>query len=374
MDAEAHDPDMAWLAALREPTLALAWSLAEWQRVVPLARRTRLLSRLAEALGAHGLLDQVPAQPRRHLLADRHLSRWRMLQLRATLAMVEQALAPADYPRVLLKGAAYVLQGLPIAAGRLPSDLDMLVPRAHIADAQARLIAAGWAEEPMDAHDRHYYNALGHEVPPMAHPRTEVELDLHHNILPPVGHVRIDADLLLARCVPAGQSGWLALCPADQVLHSAAHLFFDSDLRDRLRDLVDLDSLMRLFAAQSPAHRFWDDLAARAVELKLQEPLALALHFCVRWLGTPAPAALVAQARRQGPGLLQRAWLLPVLDTVLAPRDPDRRPGLALAASVRLLQARYHWRRLPLKLLVPHLWHKWRKTSAVDTAGETAVH
>ena len=51
------------------------------------------------------------------------------------------ALGDAAYPRVLLKGAAYIGQGLPIAAGRLPSDVDILVPRGTLADAEARLRA-----------------------------------------------------------------------------------------------------------------------------------------------------------------------------------------------------------------------------------------
>jgi len=355
---------MGWLASLRQPELALAWPLAEWQRVVPLARRTRLLARLAEGLSDRGLLDQVPLQPRRHLLADQCLSRWRMLQLRWTLAHVESALAGAPYPTVLLKGTAYLAQGLPIAAGRLPSDLDLLVPRAHLEDAQARLFAADWAEQPMDAHDRKYYHDWSHEVPPMTHPQTQVELDLHHNILPPVAHVPIDAALLLADCVPSGWPHWQVLSPVDQVLHSAAHLFFDADLRDRLRDLVDLDGLLRHFPAQWPGNEFWTVLCARADQLGLQEPLALALHFCQRWLSTPVPAPVVAHGRRVGPGHLQRAWLLPALATAMAPGDTSMLPGWRVSVSARLLQMRYHLRRMPLEMLVPHLWHKWRRAAA----------
>ena len=365
---------MDWLAAMREPERALAWSLPQWQRTLALARRTRLLARLAEGLSERNLLDQVPQQPRMHLLAEQRLSRWRMLQLRWTLAHVESALAEADYPRVLLKGTAYLAQGLPIAAGRLPSDLDILVPRAQLADAQQRLMAAGWAETPMDEHDRHHYHVLSHEVPPMTHPQTEVELDLHHNILPPVGHVQIDGDLLLADCVPSGRPGWHVFGPVDQVLHSASHLFFDADMRDRLRDLVDLDGLLRHFAAQQGDERFWAALVARAAQLGLEEPLALALHFCQRWLSTPVPPQVVAQVRRIGPAWWHRAWLLPALAQVLSPGDTEGLPKAGRAACARLLQARYHWRRMPLPVLLPHLWHKLRQASKaaddqVGTAG-----
>ena len=61
-------------------------------------------------------------------------------------------------------------QGLPIAAGRLPSDLDILVPRTALPAAQNSLAAAGWRTVDMDEHDRLYYEDWSHEVPPDAPP------------------------------------------------------------------------------------------------------------------------------------------------------------------------------------------------------------
>ena len=97
---------LAWLQALRRPELALGWSLADWQRVVRLSRRLRLLARLAEAIDAAGLLSSVPAPARRHLVAEQHLSRSRSAAMRWTIERVATVLADAPYPRVLLKGAA----------------------------------------------------------------------------------------------------------------------------------------------------------------------------------------------------------------------------------------------------------------------------
>jgi hypothetical protein len=350
-------PALAWLQALRRPGLALDWSLADWLRVVRIARPLRLLARLAEAIAGAGLLASVPAPARRHLVAEQHLARQRGAAMRWTIERVATVLADAPYPRVLLKGAAYVAQGLTIARGRLPSDLDILVPLAHLADAQARLVAAGWSEPALDAHDQRYYREWSHEVPPMTHPQIPLELDLHHNILPPVGHAPVDADRLIAGLMPSQLPGWQVLDPVDQVLHSAAHLFFDSELQDRVRDLVDLDSLLRLFSAQPD---FWPRLTARSTELGLAEPLALACHFTTRWLGTPLPALTARAIAMAGPGALQRAWLLPVLALVLKPGEPDDPPALRQALAATLLLARYHWRRMPLRLLLPHLWHKWR--------------
>lgn len=356
----------AWLQALRHPELSLAWSLADWDRVVRLARRLRLLSRLAESLAEVGLLDQAPVPVRRHLIGEQRLSRWRIQAVLWGLERIEAALTDAPYPRVLLKGAAYIGQGLPIGAGRLPSDLDILVPLANLPDALARLESAGWSAGEVSEHDRRYYLEWSHEVPPMHHPLHRVELDLHHNILPPVARTHVDANLLLQQLKPSRWTAWQVLDPVDQVLHSAAHLFLDSEARDRVRDLVDLDGLLRHFGTTAG---FWDRLAPRANALGLFEELALASHFCIQWLGTPVPDGAARSIAALGPNALRRAWLLPMLGSVLKPTEPDDRPARTQDLAATALLARYHYNRMPLRLLVPHLWHKWR---AGHAAGDNA--
>ena len=365
MTGPALHPTWAWLAALRDPALALHWTLHDWERVLRLSRRLRLLARLAASLDAAGLLASVPTPVLRHLVAERRLSQWRTGAMVWLLDRVGAALGGQGYALVLLKGAAYVGQDLSIASGRLPADVDILVPQLHLAQAQARLLAAGWAEIELDAHDSRYYREWSHEVPPMRHPLHRMELDLHHNILPPVAHVRVDAGLLLARLAPSKWPAWQVLHPVDQVLHSASHLFQDSEARDRVRDLVDLDGLLRHFG-QAPA--FWAELPSRACELGLAEPLALACHFCVRWLGTPVPPDTLAHIASTGPGALRQAWLLPMLSSILTPAPAEQAPPWQQSMAAWVFLARYHRNRLPLRLLLPHLWHKLRRPAvlAVD--------
>ena len=355
--SHAPPPALAWLQALRTPSSALAWTLAEWERVVRLARRLRLLGRLAESVEAAGLMPQVPAQAARHLLAELQYSRWRTTHLLWALERLGAQLEGLAAPRVLLKGAAYIGQDLPIAAGRLPSDIDILVPREHLAETQALLLRAGWVETELDEHDRRYYNEWSHEVPPMRHGLHGLELDLHHNILPPVAHTHVDAALLLARLQPSRWPLWQVFHPHDQVLHSAAHLFHDSEARDRMRDLVDLDGLLRHFG-DTPG--FWDGLPDRARQLGLTEPLALACHFAQRWLQTPIPTVARQRLQAIGPSRLRRLWLHPLLATILTPTEPDERPPWRQGVAAQVLLLRYHYRRMPLRILVPHLWHKAR--------------
>jgi hypothetical protein len=356
---------LRWLPVLRDPAWALSWSLPEWESALRSSRRLRLLARLAESLEGAQLLARVPPPPRRHLIAEQRLSRWRTTSMTWALEQIAIALRDKPYPLVLLKGGAYIGQDLPIAAGRLPSDLDILVPRAHLDDAVARLIEAGWQEQPLDEHDRRYYYEWSHEVPPMRHALHGIELDLHHNILPPVADVHVDADLLLATVRPSRWQGWSVLAPVDQLLHSAAHLFFDSEPRDRVRDLVDMDGLMRHFGSDAS---FWEGLPDRALELGLEEPFALAMHFTHSWLGTPIPPAVLEEARAMGPSKARRTWLVPLMARILTPADPDAGEPASQRLAATIILARYHWHRMPMKLLIPHLWHKWRGDQARKSA------
>ena len=184
-----------------------------------------------------------------------------------------------------------------------------------------------------------------------------MELDLHHGILPPVARTHVDTDALLQRLRPSRWATWQVLDPADQVLHAAAHLFLDSEARDRIRDLVDLDGLLRCFGA---APGFIDQLPGRAQELGLEEPLALTLHFCASWFGTPISAEVMRSSRASGLAPLRRAWLVPLLERALLPAEPDEASPPLQEAAALALRARYHLNRMPVRLLVPHLWHKAR--------------
>jgi hypothetical protein len=357
-------PRLAWLHALHEPAPTLRWTLAEWEYVVRLARRLRLLARLAARVEAAGLIEQVPTEPRRHLRAEQRLSRFRTQALLWAVDRIGATLAGASYPRVLLKGAAYVAQDLSIAQGRLPSDVDILVPIAHVTHAQALLARAGWQEIHLDEHARRYYREWSHEFPPLHHPQHRIELDLHHNILPPIARTHVDAEALFSCLTPSKWPGWQLLQPVDQVLHSAAHLFLDSEARDRVRDLVDLDGLLRQFGKEPS---FWRELPDRANVIGLREPLALACHFCHSWLATPIPAGTLGRIVDGGLSAIRRAWLLPMMRHILTPRGPDQTRTWQQDLAAGLFLARYHRNRMPLALLLPHLWHKvHQRASAIN--------
>jgi hypothetical protein len=367
VNADDRAPGAGWLRALAEPQRVQRWQLADWDRAVRLLRSHRLLARLGHAVQRTGLDDAVPAPARAHLVAAMRLSANRIQAVRWTAERLTPILAGVPGPKVLLKGAAYLALDLPIAAGRLPSDLDILVPRAHLDEAQSRLRDIGWVEPALDEHDRRYYLQWSHELPPMQHAEHSVELDVHHHILPPRDGRMIDMAPLLEAVRPSGWPGWSVLAPTDQVLHGTAHLFFDAEPRDRVRDLVDLDGLLRVHGHEAS---FWSMLTSRADRLDLAEPLVLGLGFAIDWLGTSVPPSThdwlrETTARRPGLRLLR-----PLMARVLTPTDPDHMDPLVKRWAATAVLARYHWHRLPFTVLMPHLWRKWRSAAAADVRSE----
>lgn len=353
--------DLYWLRAVVSPASTSTWSMMEWDRAIRLARRHRVLARLAHSLETEAVASAaVPACVRPHLVAASRAAAYQARMLQWTADCLSPILRSLPGPLVLLKGAAYAAQDLAFARGRLSSDLDVLLPRDQVGAARELLCSAGWIAVPLDDYDQHYYEEWSHELPPMQHERYGVELDLHHNLLPPRDGRMPDAAGFLADVGASCWNGWQVLSPVDQILHSAGHLFFDAEPSDRVRDLLDLDGLLRRFCV-GPAS--WDALLSRATRLGLAEPLALALDLTSDWLGTPVPPEVVTHPSLRR-SIRARPWLRPVMSRALRPADPDDFDPPSKRLSAIVLAARYHWHRMPARVLVPHLWRKWRKRSA----------
>jgi len=148
---------------------------------------------------------------------------------------------------------------------------------------------AGWHASGLSEYDKRYYRRWMHEIPPMQHIQRATVIDVHHAILPDTARYHPDSAKLRSRAVAVkGLPGVYVLAAEDRILHSAAHLFHDGELPHGLRDLTDLDLLLRDAAAD---REFWPRLAARAGELQLSRPLFYALRYLRHFLDTPFPPA-----------------------------------------------------------------------------------
>ena len=343
------------IAVLRDPGAMARLGLPEWNVLLRQAQAAKLAGTLNWLAVEHGLLDTLPAQPRRHLVWAGALLRRHSDGVHFEVERISAALARTQVPLLLLKGAAYALAGLPAARGRLFSDVDILVPRAQIGDVEAALMLAGWVSQHHDAYDQRYYRQWMHEIPPMQHMQRGSVIDVHHAILPLTARARPDPDSLRASAIAVpGAGGLRILAPVDMVIHSAAHLFYDGEFGKGLRDLNDLHLLLLHFG---PIPGFWQRLPTRSFELELARPLFYALRYCAHVLQTPVPPAVTAALAPAAPSRALQALMDALFSRALMPAHATcDRP---FSASARwLLYVRGNWLRMPPLLLARHLFHK----------------
>lgn len=323
--------------ALRNPN---ALELVDWTALVSTARSEQLAGSLAARLAGHPL----PPAARRLLDNAAHDAAHERTQALWEAEMCRRALEPLNVPVVLLKGTAFHAADLDAAAGRSVGDLDILVPRADIGRVEQALVAAGW--EPMKeagGYDDLYYRQWMHELPPLVHRDRNRMIDVHHTILPLTARPQPDAAALLANAIPLG-NGLRVLAPADMVAHAAAHLLADGDLAGGLRNLWDIDRLLRQFTREHKG--FWGELAARSELHGLRTAVARALRLTHRLYGTPVAPMLAGAPRPSDRWFVRR----------LLARDSwgrATRPATQLGFYVRS-----HWLRMPPMMLARHLWTK----------------
>lgn len=349
--------DFLLLRALRDPASLAALSEAQWDLLLRQAFGAGLLGRIG--LLVQDLGERVPLPVRHAMQAMLTLVEQQQRAVRWELHHLQKLLAELPGPVVLLKGAAYAAADLPAARGRMFSDIDILVPRERIEACEAALMLGGWVSESKSAYDQRYYRQWMHELPPMTQLRRGSCIDVHHRLLPLTARIQTPPEAVLAQAERLEPWPRFSIPQAlDRILHSACHLFHEGEWAHGLRDLSDLDLLLRAeLGARGEA--LWPQLLERAAQLNLSRPLYYALRHAQQLLGTPVPDAVIARcpgrpawwARGFVDGLLRRGLLSAHASGQLWGSGP----------ALFLLYVRSHYLRMPLHLLLPHLLTKaWR--------------
>ncbi|MFL6845558.1 MAG: nucleotidyltransferase family protein [Allosphingosinicella sp.] len=325
---------------LAEPSTAA--EVRDWTSVIAAARAESLAGSLAWRLEGEKLPGEVEAL----LEAARRDGEAARVQALWEAEMARRALAPLAIPVILLKGTAYAAAGLDAARGRSIGDLDILVPREALADVERALLAAGWEWVKEDPYDDQYYRRWMHELPPLIHRERDRMIDVHHAILPLTARPKPDMESMIESSVEL-PDGLRVLHPADMIVHAAAHLFADGDLAGGLRNLWDIDRLVREFSGRG--YDFTVELRERAWEHDLVPAVSRVLRAARALYGTRVDDRLAGPARPSDRLFLRR----------LLARDGwgrARRPVTRLGFYVRS-----HWLRMPPLMLARHLWVKARK-------------
>ena len=141
------------------------------------------------------------------------------------VAFLRKALATLDVDLVLLKGAAYLIAGLPAARGRVFSDVDILVPFDRLAEVEAALMLHGWTTTHHDAYDQRYYRQVDARAAAAARTTREGRCStcITRSCPSPRASSRTSAKLLAAsrpiagqnRCASCARSTWC--CTAQRI-------------------------------------------------------------------------------------------------------------------------------------------------------------
>ena len=256
---------------------------------------------------------------------------------------ITRALAASEIEPILLKGSAYVAEHLLAGIGRRVSDIDILVDEEDISGTETLLQEAGWTPEETTAnpYDQRYYRQWMHELPPMRHTTRRTLIDVHHRLLPRTARIKPDHRAMMAESALSSEAGLRVFSPTDRFIHSAIHIFGDGAFETPARSFIEL---YYLYADLSEPEK--GALADRAVQVHAGKPVAGALWAIKRNFGVPT-VVTAAEGRRLPAVSRLLKW------AVAAVTEREQAPLANL-----FLYVRSHYMRMPLPLLVGHLWKK----------------
>ncbi|NMG28756.1 nucleotidyltransferase domain-containing protein [Aromatoleum evansii] len=340
------------IAVLKTPRQAEALDLAGWSELVASARAANLAGLLAERVAAAGIT--APPEAARHLEAIRQLSRRQTQSVRWEVHGLQRALCRLGIPLVLLKGAAYAVSDHPVGRGRLFGDIDILVPRHALGDVELRLMVAGWASAKTSPYDQRYYRTWMHELPPMVNLRRGTVLDVHHTILPLTSRHAPQAETIIraASALPDLPAVRIPR-PEHLLVHSIVHLLHEGELHNGLRDLFDIDGLLRAGAGEAD---FWPRVVEASRTLDVIAPVAFGLHLARHLLDSPIPPQVIEDLFNAAGGPASR--LLTMLYTTALRPENEAAESAAATLARFAIYVRAHWLRMPPHLLLRHLAHK----------------
>lgn len=255
------------LAFFASPTIFVRQATAkQWTIFLQQARQQGLTARFYYVLQTEQLLDHVPLKVKLHGESGARYALKQQHSLYAELQQLETLFAAADYPCLLLKGAAYRAQALKVSFGRLFSDIDILVPATKLRQVRDRLFFCGFREAQMTDYDRHYYLNWSHQNPPIQHYQRGTVIDLHHHIYPTASAKTIDITSLYQYAVSIPGSAFKVPTIAHLFIHAAVHLFYQEETHKLTKDVIDLNDLLLEVQYQQQL----DFMLEQAVQMSVQ--------------------------------------------------------------------------------------------------------
>lgn len=329
-------------------------SIAEWNILLFDAHAAGLRGRLGEDILANGLWEEMPQKVRQIFESSMVDAKAGQRKIMWELNRIRRALYGFDGKIILLKGAAYIALGLNVSRGRISADIDILVAKNRLDQVEDLMLKAGWQHHVLNEYDQRYYRLWAHELPPLKHPDRQLEVDIHHNILPQTSRLKPDIDLMIEDAVKIDKNIH-CLSPQDMLLHSAVHLFHDGEIRGSIRNLLEQHDMIGEYAQEAC---FWQTLLSRAKALGLSRPLFYTLHYCMMFLETEIPETVLRDMKKYAPNYLTGKMMDFMVSRILLVPGAGQSTMLYYL-SCKILYMRSHWLKMPPVLLLRHLTTKF---------------
>ncbi|MCU4675571.1 nucleotidyltransferase family protein [Catenovulum sp. 2E275] len=337
---------------LQDPKKLNHISLKEWRTVFLEAKKSNLFGRLAFLIEKENI--NIPSKIEWHFESYKKQSAQQRQQAIREFKELNIALNSFDGQYALLKGSAYIAHNFDFSFGRRFSDIDILVNKDELGAIELRLRVAGWLRGQIEDYDDKYYREWMHEIPPLHHKDRQTVLDVHHNILPKTNQRHFSANEFNFISIDIEQVGRVkTLAYEDMFIHSAVHLFTESEFNNGLRDIVDLDSLLLELEALDR------DIVNRIIERAIKLNVSNYVYYAFRY------TYLIMNNRLACYGLEQLSFAAPkhlyvfdlVFINVFKP-DVAHLKSFKVSLAKLVLYWRGHLLRMPLRLLIPHLCRK----------------
>ena len=275
------------------------------------------------------------------------------------LNKIEQLFEQNTYHAIILKGAAYSACKLLVSMGRTYNDIDILVDKNAVNDIENELWFLGFMPMQEDDYDKLYYRKWMHEIPPLQHIKRKTILDVHHNILPLTSTTSVNLTKLTEHsALISGYQKLSILSAPALILHSATHLFHEGEFDKGLRDLIDLELLFQQYFQSD--HSF-DELLALAQATGLELQLFYAIRYVNAILTLDLKNDELTKVNSFAPDKVKLAILDFCFISIFSPNHSSCYTWKKSLAT-NILYWRGHLLRMPLTLLIPHLFRKsWRQ-------------
>lgn len=348
------------LSVINNPSQLNLCSTKDWELLIRQARASQLLAYLAQFIVDSEIKITPPENAQNHMNAALLFTKKQKKNVLLECQTITNILREINVQTIFLKGAAYSISNLNLSNSRLLSDIDVLVKKDDIEKSELALFQQGWFSEEITDYDEQYYRQWAHEIPPLKHIKRGTILDLHHNILQIMtGHI-VDSDKLFAQAInpPSVESAYV-LSPEIMVMHSAVHLFHESEFNKGLRDLIDIKTLIKHFSIED--RNFMTKLVNTAKDFGFEREIYYALKYSDKILHSNYLLSIDKSIVFNLNGKLDSKILDFCFGHIFNSYHRSCYSWKMIIAE-KVLFCRGHLKRMPLKLLLPHTFRKtWSK-------------